>query len=214
MTVYERIDAALQELFEHVDAGRLTILREDYAPRPEAEQVRAIESAHGPLPPGLAAIYASVGSIDIEWEAPLAEPDGDHTKVRGAIRVPTLERMFGDWKDSLWFDSSPPDAVGRSLRPLDRFTPEWWAVLRPGDPQVFLHEAGIESELHATGLDVARWLDLSIEARFYDGWLFACVDRPGRPASAALADMARDTRTLFPGIDLSAFTPPSARRER
>lgn len=210
-SVFSRIDAVMEELLTLVDAERLRVTHEDYAPRPDPEQIRAIEAVHGPLPPGLADIYASVGSIHIEWEERVPEPNDGRPRVRGRLQVPTLARMYGDWKESLWFDSSPPDAPGRSLRPLDQFTPEWWAVLRPGDPQVFLHEAGITDYLYPTGLDVRQWLELTLEARFYDGWLFACVDIRGRPASVPLAEMARETSALFPQIDLSRFRPPSAR---
>lgn len=210
-SVMARIDLVMAELNPLADVGRINFTDEDYARAPSRETVAAIEKLHGPLPPGLAEIYASVGSIKIVWEMPRVLPNGNSAPIRGAINVPPIEKMFGDWKDSLWIDSSPPDAIGRSLRPLDIFTAEWWAVMRPRDPLVYLIEAGIDDELRPTGLTVSEWFDRTLAARFYDGWLFCCTEG-AHPDHAK--NMADDLLPLFPQIDLSLFTPPSARSKK
>lgn len=193
-TFSARIDGLMMKLYELQDAERLQVLTENLQPKPNAELVREADERIG-LPPLLRAIYAEFDGLEIEWEA---------SGARGRLKIPSVERWMADWQDSLWFEGEPSELPARQLRPLDQFSPEWWAVTRAGEDAVYLHEAGVR-DLHPTGLTTTEWFELALGARFFDGWLFAFATHL-TGAKEMEAALARDLTPLFPEFDAAPYT--------
>lgn len=198
LKILERIEAINTEVYELGEAdGSTTITEDDSAAPMDADEFEAYAERLHALSPSLAAFFRSAGEITFAWRSPIAETEGGVTHVEGRLSIPTAAFIFdqGYW-----------EALGNTHGPLfaiDKFSAEWWAVMRPNHATIWLCEPGTD-QLFDTGLSFDTWFELGCEVRFFSGWLFAFV-----PALAG-GDEVREAlethgKALFETMNLEAF---------
>lgn len=204
----QRFDALLAELSQH---AAIRVTRASIAP-PAAPDViaRARAIAGGAWPDGMGELYASVGKVDIEWDAPKID------SLSGGIHIPTVTDVWDHaaHQDELYFDFCPPSDPLRRIRPIDRFCPEAYAVLYPvpsAEPsRVHYHYCG--ESLVETGLTYRAWLDALFVARGVSYWLGAFTGP--RVTRKTWVEEGHDAfARLFPDYDPARMCAAAPQRE-
>jgi len=118
------------------------------------------------LPEGVAEFYGEMNGLEVAWES----EDG---KDRGAIALLPVERIFGHWKDSIWFDDFPGGDRFRAVKPFDFFQPEGCAAFlqtaeRMPDEKVYFHAVG--EEICAMGCTFPGYIERMLACRGYLYW--------------------------------------------
>lgn len=194
-----RVKAMIQELTQ--TAG-LRVHRAEVGPPASVAALSTARNYAGyRLPAGVAEFYGELNGLEVAWES----EDG---KDRGAIALLPVERIFGNWKEAIWFDDFPGGDRFRPVKPFDFFQPEACAAFyqKSGDSAqetVYFHVVG--EELCATGYTFPEYIERMLACRGYLYWsLTLCSETQANPEVAAFR--ARIPR-LFPDCPLELFRP-------
>lgn len=167
-----RLEAMIAELEAHP-----AIEVEEAVLRPPAsaqELAAATRLAAGRLPAGVEEVYRELGGIELAWRHDVAELRTGDQRDRGYVHLLPPGRVFGDWKDVVWFDSFPGGERFRHVKPFDLFQPETCACFlqdeggAPGD-RVAVHHLG--ESLVETGHTFTAYLERLLVSRGCWGWL-------------------------------------------
>lgn len=201
-----RLEAMVAALETHPDVEvEEAVLR---PPASEEELATATRLAAGRLPAGVEEVYRELGGMDLAWRHDVEEIAHGDQRDCGYVHLLPLERVFGDWRDAVWFDSFPGGERFRPVRPFDLFQPETCACFlqqagaAPGD-RVAVHHLG--EGLVKTGHDFAAYLERLLVSRGCWGWL--------QTLAAATADddeaeaCRRRVSVLFPDADVDLLRP-------
>jgi hypothetical protein len=188
----------------------------------------AAERAGGALPEGMEALYSLADGFSLAWQldAQAIYAAGDPALVAafgeeleavaagrrdpfGLIELLPLSRVFGDWKDVVWFDFDGDDTY-RRVKPFDFFVAEACAALYPvpGEaPGVYFHSRAATP----TGYSFAEYIELLSMSRGFWYWQKSLLGwvHPEAPFFRAMP-------RLFPGFEPERFrrrvdAPPLAR---
>ena len=180
-------------------------------PVPEYELASFRHQAGGQLSEGLEAFWREVSYVDIAWSCPNPIPEAQEETLTGSVHLLAPSKVFGPWRDIIWFDFVEEEHPYRALRPLDFFVPEACAALYPipGEHEIAYHVCG--EELHPTGLSFAQWFERMMMARGCWYWIEACcVDGQGSPQTEQFLEaMPR----LFDDFEAELFKPLTTRGE-
>lgn len=150
------------------------------------------------MPPALEALCKQMNGFQLEWES----DSGD----AGAIQLLPVERIFGSWKDVIWFPGE--DERFADLYPFDFFQPETCIAFRmPKDQKperdVQLHALGEAAT--ALGRDFNDYIELVLESRGYLHWQQTLsTETQNNPDAVRFRERAP---ALFPGLKLERFKP-------
>lgn len=160
----------------------IRMLRAEVAPPASTDALSTARNYAGyRVPPGVAEFYGELNGLSVEWES----VDGQD---RGVIALLPVERIFGNWKDAIWFDDFPGGDRFRNAKPFDFFQPEACAAFcqEPGDSAqegVYFHVVG--EELYATGYTFPQYIERMLVSRGYLYWqLTLCAETQTSPEVA------------------------------
>lgn len=177
----------------------------DIAPPASREALGTATRYASRLPRGVAEFYSELNGFELRWES------ADATQ-QGAIRLLPVERIFGPWRGSLWFDDFPGGDRFRAVKPFDFFQPEACAafLLEPDHaPRDEVHFHVVGEALCSTGIDFPTYLDLALTSRGYHYWQTTlCRETAANPEARAFHQKAP---ALFSDLTTDRFHPPSAR---
>ncbi len=177
------------------------------APATEQEIATARTYAAYRLPRGVEEFYREVNGFHLKWEFQGSVPHGQE-RDRGALHLLPVERIFGSWKDVIWFDDFAGGERFRAIKPFDFFQPEvCMAFSQEADaaPQdeVYVHYVG--EDLCATHYSFSEYVDRLIAARGYLYWQLTIC--PDTQTTAQVRQFKARMPILFPGVSLTAFVP-------
>lgn len=205
------IRAAVERLVQQLEADpriRLADARIE-PPASDAAIEEAREAAGGRLPAGVEAFYRELDGFFLAWERPVEEPGAGDPNDGGCIHLLSIDRVFADPKDAIWFGGNGGGGSRhRPVRPFDQFEPEACAAFyQPeGDAVedgVRFHVAG--EMLAETGHGFEAYLERALAARGFWHWIHTLV---AETADSAQAEAFRDKGPrLFPDLDLELFRP-------
>jgi len=159
------------------------------------------------LPQGVEEFYKELNGFHLEWEAkepfaPNQSPD------RGSIQLLPIERIFGSWKGTTWFDEFEGGERFKEVKPFDLFQPEACAAFsqkpdKAPQNEVYFHYFG--EDLCATGYDFSEYLDRLIAARGYLYWQLSLC--PDTQSNSEVHQFQERMPVLFPDFNPKAFVP-------
>lgn len=159
------------------------------------------------LPQGVEEFYKELNGFHLEWEA--TEPFApDQAPDKGSIQLLPIERIFGNWKGTTWFDDFEGGDRFKEVKPFDLFQPEACAAFcqkpeKSPQNEVYFHYFG--EDLCATGYDFSEYLDRLITSRGYLYWqLTLCPDTESNPEVRKFRERMP---VLFPDFCADAFVP-------
>jgi hypothetical protein len=167
------------------------------APASKAQLATAEGYCTAGLPPGVEQFFGEMNGFHLEWKG----ADGD----AGAIHLLPVERIFGNWRETIWF---PGDERFRDLYPFDFFQPETCIAFRVHEDeeparQVYLHALGEAS--CSLGRSFNEYTALLLESRGYLHWQHCLsADTNNNPEAARFRERAP---ALFPDLKLERFKP-------
>jgi len=134
---------------------------------------------------------------------------------RGAIALLPVERIFGNWKEAIWFDDFPGGDRFRPVKPFDFFQPEACAAFyqkpeESAQDEVYFHVVG--EELCATGYTFPEYIERMLACRGYLYWqLTLCAETQSNPEVAGLR---KRLPALFPDFPADIFRPGPSQMRR
>ncbi|GLZ80798.1 hypothetical protein Afil01_56050 [Actinorhabdospora filicis] len=165
-------------------------------PTPSAE----LDGFEKEAPEDLLDFYREVGSFSLEWRHTVSSVAKGDLSDSGYVEIVPIGEVYGDWTDMVWFPGS--DERFRDVKPFDTFIPEACSALTSG-PTVVYHYYG--EDVYDTGRAFAEWFELMLASRGYWYWVQTlCAESAGSRESN---EFRRVMPEVFPGIDLSVFTP-------
>ena len=196
----------VQAMFEGLRAvDGVRVVQAVIAPPASPEALATAARYAGRLPRGVTEFYAELNGFELRWET------ADASR-QGAIHLLPVERIFGPWRGSLWFDDFPGGDRFRAVKPFDFFQPEACAAFlqetdRPPGDEVLFHVVG--EALCPTGLTFPEYLELALTARGFHYWpTTLCEETAANPEARAFQQHAPAT---FPDLATQRFQPPSGR---
>ena len=183
----------------------LRVVQAVIAPPASPEALATAVRYAGRLPRGVAEFYTELNGFELRWET------GDAAR-QGAIQFLPVERIFGPWQGSLWFDDFPGGDRFRAVKPFDFFQPEACAAFlqetdRPPGDEVHFHVVG--EALCPTGLTFPDYLELALTARGFHYWQTTlCPETTANPEARAFQQHAP---ALFPNLPTERFRPRAGR---
>jgi uncharacterized protein (TIGR02996 family) len=179
------------------------------------ELARWRQVAGAAWPDGMTELYSELSRVRVSFRAEGGPEEGTH----GTIALPALQTVwdYPRLQGLLWFDFLEQDHPFRSIRPIDMFVDEAYAVLYPvppdgsasGPAEVAYHYCG--EQLTATGLSYREWLELLMRARGVHYWLKLTLAPATRRTwvEEGVGRMAE----LFPDFDPHSMMPGEPREE-
>lgn len=205
--------ARFERLIDELNAQSAIRLREARIGAPtEPGEIARWQAVAGPAwPDGMSELYAAVSSMDVEYTV-----DGGSS---GGVHIPPLADVwdYAALEDELWFDFLEEGHPFHSIRPIDRFVSEAYAVLYPvppdapaaGPAEVAYHYCG--EALVPTGLGYREWLELLFRSRGVAYWLGLTL---GPATSRTWVEEGIDRMAqLFPDFAPRSMCPAVARPE-
>jgi len=135
---------------------------------------RAREVAKGSLPAGMEELYGEMNGFHLRWKIRVPALLENNDRDWGTIELLPLDRIFGDWQGSVWFDDLPDGDRYRPVRPFERFAPEACAALvQPPEKTVgaTVHYHYFGEQLEDTGYPFPDYLDRLLASRGLFYWL-------------------------------------------
>ncbi len=175
--------------------SKITGVRYTKAKPAAASRLAAVREQHA-LGPDVLALWSETDGLKLRWKSKGAS---------GLVEIPALATVFGDWKDTVYFDDTPKSSKLRKLHPVDMFAfgnSACAALMLDGakDPIVFVHELGEGSA--SMKMTFSGYLDALLVTRGFANWPAAvAADRGGKRSSEASA-LRSDLPSLFPDVDL------------
>jgi hypothetical protein len=183
-----------------LERAKIKIDQLTISPPASAATTRAVAAKHE-LAPSALDVWSQADGIVLAWST---------RGTRGQIELLSLDRIFGSWKDTVWFASTPAKDKVRKLHPIDTFVPEACAAIMldgTRDPIVHYHYYGEDTV--SLGVDIAGYLELLLATRGLLYWQLALAETldanigPSKTATQVRAKLAK----LFPGVDLAKRRP-------
>lgn len=157
------------------------------------------------LPDEITSFYRQMNGARILWTLndDFCDEYGIQTSNGGSIQLLPIEKVFGNWKDVIWFTED--DHVLRHIKPFDFFVPEACAVFYsiPEQFQVYYHYCG--EELHPTGYSFNEYLERLLQARGYVYWMQTLHVAGMETISSE--DFFADMPKIFDDFNSSLFVP-------
>ncbi|HET7487864.1 MAG TPA: hypothetical protein VFJ85_08040 [Acidimicrobiales bacterium] len=169
-----------------------------------AELGTALSYASYELPAGVEDFYSELNGFEVAWRS---DRTGYGQPAEGSINLLPVQRIFGDWRGTVWFESAGDERF-RDVKPFDLFQPEACMAFRqPPDESpedhVQLHVFG--EEVTATAYTFTDYVDRLLVSRGFSYWQTTlCDDAQETPEAKRFRDRAP---ALFPDIDLGLFVP-------
>ncbi len=185
----------------------LRVVQAVVAPPASPEALATAARYAGRLPRGVAEFYTELNGFELRWES------ADATR-QGAIQFLPVERIFGPWRGSIWFDDFPGGDRFRAVKPFDFFQPEACAAFlqepdRPPQDEVHLHVVG--EAICSIGLTFPDYVELALAARGFHYWQTTlCHETSANPEAQAFQQHAP---ALFPDLLTQRFRPPPDRTQ-
>jgi len=205
-----RLERMISDLEAH---PRIELERaEIHSPASLVDITKATRLAGGGLPEGVEAFYRELNGLQLAWRHTFDEiREGDQTDC-GYVNLLPVERIFGDWKGVIWFDSFPGGERFRAVKPFDLFQPETCACFlqsvdaAPGD-FVSFHYLG--ESLIETSYTFTEYVERLIVSRGFWGWIHTLsTETYDSPESEMFR---RKMTALFPNFDAEQFQPANKR---
>ena len=214
LQILERVEAINEEVYELGEAnGNIQISEDDRAAPLSEDEFSAFEARLTALSSSLAALFRDAGDLTFAWTSPIPETPGGVRQIEGALRIPNAPFIFdaGYWAELA--GSSRGKELGNThgaLFAIDKFSAEWWTVMRPGSATMWLHEPGT-AHLHDTSLSFDEWFTLGCEVRYFSGWVFAFVPEL-TGGDEVRSDLEIHVKPLFASMQLETFDRLRSRR--
>jgi hypothetical protein len=182
-----------------LERAKIKIEQLTISPPASAATIRAIADKHG-LSRSVLDVWSQADGIVLEWNT---------RGTRGQIELLPLDRIFGSWKDTVWFANTPAKNKLRKLHPIDTFAPEACAAIfldGASDPTVHYHYYGEDTV--SLGVDIADYLELLLATRGLLYWQLALAETLDPTVESKTATQARaKLAKLFPDVDLAKRRP-------
>ena len=199
MKIYlEEFKKMVDELNQHPE-----IIVTDFVINPPAteEEIKFAEKKFK-LTNDMLEFYKSANGITLSWE--LEDTEDTEDTVRGKIELLPVEKVFGDWKNTIYFDFDGGDEF-KSLHPLDFFVNEACAALNLEDsdnPEVYYHYCG--EEMNTLKMDFKEYLNALLKTRGFWYWQTVVVaELTGEENTTEPENFRVNMPKLFPDFKLS-----------
>jgi len=182
----------------------------DLNPPASPAAIAKVKKAWG-LDDGTLAFWAQADGLQLRWTAKEQE---------GGIELLPLQRVFGDWKGTVWFDWMPEDAPARRIHPVDFPGSESCAAFAldgAEHPIMLLHVLGERTD--SLAVDFPTYLELLLKTRGFHEWQTVLVDAlaPEGYGTTSPAAVRKMLPELFPDVavgDLVANQRPTSTRRK
>jgi hypothetical protein len=165
---------------------------------------QARQLAGGRFPAGVEAFYRELNGFELEWQL----KDAAGSAGAGFVNILPIQRVFGDWKDTTWFDSVPASERFRPVQPFDLFQPEACACFckaadAPAGDDVYFHFFG--EDLSQALCTFPEYLERLLVSRGYSYWIRALL--PGSKDDLEVAAFLSAMPLIFPDFKPDLFRP-------
>jgi hypothetical protein len=194
----------IQELFQSLQTTPNIVVKNiEIAPPATSEQIGTARwCAEMKLPQGVEDFYLELNGFSLEWEST------GSTSATGSIQFLPIERIFGNWKETTWFDDFEGGDRFKVVKPFDFFQPEacaafWQESDKAPQDQVYFHYLG--EDLVPTGYSFLEYIDHLIASRGYNYWLLSlCAESQKNPE---VKQFREKMPILFPDYSDNLFVP-------
>ncbi|MEH1926896.1 hypothetical protein [Nostoc sp.] len=143
-------------------------------PALEAEIEQAKTLAKGVLPAGVESFFREMNGFNLEWEHNVESIKQDNDFDKGFIKILPILDIFGNWKDTTWFEGSEGADEYKPVKPLDYFAPEACAAFYQTTEEiplntVYYHYFGEYQE--DTRYTFEEYIDRLLASRGYFYWI-------------------------------------------
>lgn len=159
------------------------------------------------LTPAMIDFYGQANGLKIQWERKKDKKLPTGGLAAGYINLLSLQEIFSDWKNIIYFDETDPC---KPLHPLDFFIEEACAALYvdgSDNPQVYYYAHG--EKMSSLAVDFEGYLKLLLKSRGFWYWHKAIAQpeyfNPYVPMSVEERNFREIMPQLFPDFDVSDF---------
>ncbi len=193
-----RFEAMVDDLRAH---KKVEGVEASFAPPATDAQIAEAERSFGrSIDAEIVAFYREMNGFNLEWQGTASDDE------RGHIHLQPIEKVFGDWKNVMWFDREGGDRF-RSLLPFDFFVPEACMAFDASETPLRVHFHYCGEEQSATGYGFAEYLERLLASRGYFYWVQALCEDEDQADSEEAETFLANVPLLFRGVDKRLFRP-------
>jgi hypothetical protein len=199
----------IQELVQSLRAmPNIVVKKSEISPPATPEQIGTAKwSAEMKLPQGVEAFYTELNGFSLEWEFAGSTAEGEMPDT-GSVDLLPIEKIFGNWKETIWFDDFEGGDRFKAVKPFDFFQPEACMAFykdldKAPQDKVYFHYLG--EGLSPTDYSFPEYIDRLIAARGYFYWHSTlCADAQRNPEVKKFHERMS---ILFPDYSANLFVP-------
>ncbi len=193
---YKLVRDIKRELYKN---DNVDLINHESPATPRPKDIEELVMDKGIVLNGFKEYFSLYDRLTIEWK--LKNKD-----QHGAIKILTLEKVFIDGKDIVYFDHTPNDSPLRHFYIIDFFVDEACVGVYQNYPELSgMHYFEFENQTYPLYLDFEGYMKLLGETKGFLYWQKVILDYLSGSESFETKNFKETMPNLFPDFDYDAF---------